>query len=109
MKLLHLPRQQPSPAVIADLRELLALAESGDLEYVAYVAIQPGGEAAKPTGDAGNLISGVLPLRTTLGADELGHVFKRQHRPTWSKRWRSRRRGADIHDRVGGPDLRRRL
>lgn len=45
MKLVHLPRQQPSPAVIADLRELLALAESGDLEYIAYVAIQSGGEA----------------------------------------------------------------
>lgn len=44
MKLVQLPRRQPDVALIDDLRELLALAESGDLEYIAYVAIQTDGE-----------------------------------------------------------------
>ena len=44
MKLLQLPRPQPDAALIADLRELLAMAEAGDLEYIAYVAIQTDGE-----------------------------------------------------------------
>jgi hypothetical protein len=39
MKLVTLGQKQPDPALVAELRDLLAMAESGELEYIAYVAI----------------------------------------------------------------------
>lgn len=45
MKVIQLPRPQPDPEVIADLRELLAQAESGEVAYIAYVSIDESGSA----------------------------------------------------------------
>lgn len=39
MRVVALATRQPDAALIAELRDLLALAESGELEYLAYVAI----------------------------------------------------------------------
>jgi hypothetical protein len=41
MQIVPLHRPQPDPALIADLRELLSMAEAGDVDYIAYVATGP--------------------------------------------------------------------